>query len=170
MVTTRYVQLDITGQPYTRAAAPPKPAKPKLSPVEKPFPNGWKPRKGNFSIETAEDVCRRVRGCLIARLDDCFELGIRPRLTERLAELIKAVLNGSEHGTKKSLEAFVRQTLQEVQVSLFPEEFLEEAEAAAKIRGLVPKARQGLERVSHEAMVKLARKLEQKEYRVSVEE
>jgi len=134
-----------------------------LSPVERPYPSGWAPRKGNFA--TTEDDCRTIRGVLISRLDDCFELGVKPKLVKRLKELIRMVLNGSVDGTQKEMESFVREVFQEMQAALFPEEFLTDEEAATEIRGLVPKAGQGLERVNYSAIAKLARKLEQKQYK-----
>ena len=98
------VQHDLNGLPVRTWA--------ELSPVERPYPSGWQPRKGNFA--TTEDDCRVIRGVLIDRLDDCFELGVKPKLIARLKEFMRMVLNGSVDGTQKELNAFVTDVFQTV--------------------------------------------------------
>ncbi len=152
-------QHDLFGKPYRKRKDIPV--------VEREYASGWKPRKGNFGVLDVENDCRTIRGVLIARADDCFEYGARDRLVARMKDFMRMVLNGSVDGTQRELEGFVTQAFQEMLLAFFPEEFLEESEAAATIKGIVPRAGQGMERVNYTHIAKLAAKLTQKVYAVA---
>lgn len=130
------------------------------------YPSGWKPRRGNFA--QVENACSVVRGVLISRLDDFFYYRIQPELSTRLKTLIKDVLNGNEDGTNESINSFVLNTFQVIQCALFPEEFEEDPEAAERLRGLVPRSGDGLQRVGNVALRRFAamfKKAEKKKVR-----
>ena len=109
-------------------------------------------RRGSFRDPVeVEAACSHIRGVLIARLDDVYDVKILPLLLRfRVAEW-------------EAVEVF-----QEIQLALFPEEFAEDAEVAARRAealagrscGLIPKPTTGyLNQCGAVRLLAMARKL-----------
>lgn len=74
---------------------------------------------------------RTVRGILIERLESHYLL-IEPRIRDRLKDII-VLAHREEHGTlREVVEQFLYDMLHDIQVAMFPEEFLEPGETLGK--------------------------------------
>jgi hypothetical protein len=98
-----------------------------------PCPTVWTPRKGNFATSEREKMASQCRGVLIERLDSI--------LTERCDVWEAEFAELPPDLVQRLLVKFI----QDVQINLFPQEFLDDSDTAEMIRsesvqkgGLIP--------------------------------
>ncbi len=109
---------------------------------------GKRPTRFKLDIREVEIQCKIAREVMIERLDDAFYYSFQPHLTAELEKVIRAAMTKDAREIKQATDGFILRMFQDLQYTLFQQEFDDEEAAEIEQRKtLIPRGGEGVERV-----------------------